>query len=140
MDYTPKDYPTASPYFVVNDLPGFVEFLEKIFGGNRTEAIEMADGNVTHAEVRIDRSMLMIGQARDVSPKHTNMMYLYVPDVDKTHATALKYGCTEIMPPGDQFYGDRQSGIVDLEGNTWWLATHFEDVDKEELNKRAKEL
>ena len=41
------------------------------------------------------------------------------------------------MEPADQFYGDRNAGVKDPVGNTWWIATHIEDVPPDELRKRA---
>ena len=38
--------------------------------------------------------------------------------------------------PKDQFYGDRHGGVKDPCGNTWWVATHIEDVGEEELARR----
>jgi hypothetical protein len=35
------------------------------------------------------------------------------------------------------FYGDRHACVTDPAGNTWWIATHIEDVPLEELQKRA---
>jgi len=43
------------------------------------------------------------------------------------------------MEPDDQFYGDRMTGVRDAEGQTWWIATHVEDVPPEEMERRAKE-
>jgi PhnB protein len=37
----------------------------------------------------------------------------------------------------DQFYGDRSGGVVDPCGNQWWIATHIEDMPKEEIQRRA---
>ena len=42
-------------------------------------------------------------------------------------------------PPGepkDQLYGDRHGGVKDPGGNTWWMATHIEDVSEQELARR----
>ena len=43
------------------------------------------------------------------------------------------------MEPADQFYGDRHGGVNDEFGNFWWIATHIEDVPKEEMARRAQE-
>jgi PhnB protein len=43
------------------------------------------------------------------------------------------------MQPTDQFYGDRSAGIKDQFGNHWYIATHIEDLSKEELTKRMDE-
>jgi hypothetical protein len=40
------------------------------------------------------------------------------------------------MQPADQFYGDRSAGVRDPFGNQWWIATHKEDLSKEEITKR----
>jgi hypothetical protein len=44
------------------------------------------------------------------------------------------------MEPADQFYGDRNAGVKDAQGNMWWIGTHVEDVAPEELKRRAKEV
>jgi uncharacterized glyoxalase superfamily protein PhnB len=40
------------------------------------------------------------------------------------------------MEPSDQFYGDRNAGVQDSWGNNWWIATHIEDVDEAEVQRR----
>jgi hypothetical protein len=39
----------------------------------------------------------------------------------------------------DQFWGDRYGMLVDPFGHSWSLATHIEDVEPEEMKKRAEE-
>ena len=57
---------------------------------------------------------------------------------DKVSAIqAMKAGATSLMEPANQFYGDRNAGVSDSNGNQWWIATHFEDVAPEELQRRA---
>jgi uncharacterized glyoxalase superfamily protein PhnB len=63
--------------------------------------------------------------------------YFYVEDADATYQRALDAGATSIMPPADMFYGDRHGGVTDPSGNTWWIATHIEDVSPEELQRRG---
>jgi uncharacterized glyoxalase superfamily protein PhnB len=55
------------------------------------------------------------------------------------YAQALAAGGTSIQEPKTQFYGDRHGGVKDPCGNTWWIATHVEDVPPAELEKRAAE-
>jgi PhnB protein len=35
-------------------------------------------------------------------------------------------------------YGDRRAMIEDPQGNTWQIATHFQDVSPEEIARRLK--
>jgi uncharacterized glyoxalase superfamily protein PhnB len=44
------------------------------------------------------------------------------------------------MTPADQFYGDRNAGVEDSNGNQWWMATHVEDVSEKELKRRAQAM
>jgi PhnB protein len=37
----------------------------------------------------------------------------------------------------DMFYGDRSGAVKDPSGNSWFIATHKEDVAPQELAKRA---
>jgi hypothetical protein len=41
------------------------------------------------------------------------------------------------MEPADMFYGDRSGGVKDPSGNSWFIATHIEDVAHQEMKKRA---
>jgi uncharacterized glyoxalase superfamily protein PhnB len=65
-------------------------------------------------------------------------LYLYVNRVDATYKQAIQAGAKSLMEPTDMFYGDRSGGVIDPFGNSWWIATHQEDVPPEELARRAK--
>jgi len=62
-----------------------------------------------------------------------------VEDCDAIYKRALEAGATLLMEPKDQIYGDRSGGVMDPVGNHWFIATHKEDLSKDELNKRAEE-
>jgi PhnB protein len=65
------------------------------------------------------------------------MLHVYVADADASVERAVKAGATLERPVADQFYGDRGGQIVDPFGHSWWLATHKEDLSREEIAKRA---
>ena len=52
---------------------------------------------------------------------------------------AITGGATVLRPMQDQFYGDRSGTLQDPYGHHWTVATHVEDVDPEELERRSKE-
>ena len=64
---------------------------------------------------------------------------VYVKDVDKVYAQALRVGGTEVRPLQDQFYGDRSGTLKDPFGHVWTVATHVEDVSDKEMKKRMAE-
>jgi uncharacterized glyoxalase superfamily protein PhnB len=50
-------------------------------------------------------------------------LHVYVEDVDRVFERAVEAGGTVTMPPTDHDYGERSAGIVDAEGNHWYIAT-----------------
>jgi len=69
-----------------------------------------------------------------------SFLFIYVEDVDDVVARAVELGATLKRSPQNQFYGDRDSYIVDPFGHGWTAATHVEDVDPEEMGRRMAEL
>ena len=85
--------------------------------------------------------MLMLAGARPPEwPAQSASFYLYVADCDATYKKAIAAGATSIMEPADQFYGDRHGGVKDASGNSWWIATHIEDVSDEEMKRRMENI
>jgi PhnB protein len=64
---------------------------------------------------------------------------MYVEDVDETVQQAIDAGATVATPVEDMFWGDRFGAITDPFGHLWQIATHVEDIEPEEMEKRAKE-
>ncbi|HUP62302.1 MAG TPA: VOC family protein [Thermoanaerobaculia bacterium] len=129
----PDGFHTITPYLTVADLSKQIAFIEQAFGGKVTEAVPDDEGHVQHAEMQIGDSKLMLGQARGEWQPRPGTLYLYVEDTDKTYERALAAGGTSLMEPADQFYGDRNAGVSDPQGNWWWIATHIEDVSPEKM-------
>lgn len=134
----PEGFHTVTPYLIVDDADGVISFLREAFGAEEQYRMNGPDGGVWHAQVKLGDSQVMLGSASEQFPAHPAVLHLYVEDVDTTYRRALAAGATSIMEPEDQFYGDRQSGVKDLAGNQWWIATHIEDVPPEELARRAE--
>jgi len=135
---TPPGYHSVTPYLMVADVPQLVDFLKETFDAKEIERHERPDGSVGHAEVRIADSVVMMGGARAEWPAMHSALYVYVADVDATYSRALGAGATSISEPSLQYYGDRMCGVKDPAGNTWWIATHVEDVSAEEMARRAR--
>lgn len=49
---------------------------------------------------------------------------------------SVKHHSYAAAEPEDQFYGDRVARVVDPSGNRWFIASHVEDVDMDELMRR----
>jgi uncharacterized glyoxalase superfamily protein PhnB len=133
----PEGYPAVSPYLIAKDAAALLEFMEKAFDAKETFRMDAPDGSVSHAEVRIGDSVVMVGEAGAAWPARPSAINLYVPDVDATYRAAVAAGATSKDEPADQFYGDRRATVVDPAGNQWFIATHVEDVPPDEMKRRA---
>jgi PhnB protein len=133
----PDGYHTITPYLIVDDADKLVEFVEKIFDGELLFKMKNDANRITHAEMKIGDSMLMLSESSEEWKATKTMLYLYVSDTDATYQKALAAGATSVKEPKNQFYGDRSAGVRDSFGNFWGIATHIEDVSEEELEKRA---
>ena len=132
----PDGYTAVTPYLVVKDVKGLMDFLTRAFGGTVHHKMEMPGGGVAHADMTIFGSHVMMGQSGPHHAPTPAMLYLYVTDADAVHAQAVAAGGTVEMPVTDQFYGDRAGSVKDANGNTWWIASHKEDLPADEIARR----
>jgi PhnB protein len=135
----PDGYHTVTPYLTVRDAPKVIEFLQQAFGAKIShEPVKRPDGTIMHAQVTVGDSPIMIGEESEMAKPTTSSLYLYVSDVDSVYQRAVKAGGNTVMEPTDMFYGDRSGAVKDPSGNSWFIATHKEDVAPQELAKRAE--
>jgi uncharacterized glyoxalase superfamily protein PhnB len=59
------------------------------------------------------------------SKAETGGVVVLVPDVDAHYEQASAAGGEIINEPTDQDYGQREYGVRDPEGHSWWMATPF---------------
>lgn len=134
----PPGYGTVTPYLTVQGAAKLLDFVQGAFGAVVTENMQAPDGKVMHAEVRIGDSMVMMGEAGGAWKPMQSLLYLYVPDVDAAYKKAVAAGGESMQEPTNQFYGDRNASVKDPTGNIWSMATHVEDVPKDEMERRAQ--
>jgi PhnB protein len=135
----PAGMRTVTPYLVVKDAKRIIEFAKKAFGASEKFKSEQPDGKITHAEIRVGDSVVMLGEASAEWPARPAILNLYVEDVDAVYKRAVAAGGKSVREPATQFYGDRSAGVEDASGNQWWISTHVEDVSEAEIARRAKE-
>jgi len=133
----PDGFHTITPYLVLDDLPGFLDFVARAFDAEELERVTLPDGSVMHAQVRIGDSPLMTGGVQEDWPAMPALLHLYVEDADAVYVKALAAGAEPVREMQDEFYGDRSGGVKDGWGNIWWIATRKEELDTDEVARRA---
>jgi uncharacterized glyoxalase superfamily protein PhnB len=135
----PDGFHTVTPYLTVRNAPKVIEFLKQAFGAKMShDAIKRPDGSIMHAQITIGDSPVMIADENEMAKATISTLYVYVPNVDSVYQQAIKAGGSNVMEPMDMFYGDRSGSVKDPSGNSWFIATHKEDVEPKELAKRAE--
>ena len=132
----PTGFHSITPALTQANAAQTIDFCKKAFGAKERMRMPGPGGKIVHAELQIGDSIIMLNDEMQ-EPAQPASLFLYVPDVDKTVAKAVKAGATVLMEPQDMFWGDRFGRVQDPSGNRWGIATHREDVTPREMKKRA---
>lgn len=137
----PDGYSVITPYLIVSDAAGLIDFLNKAFGAVERFRMPMPGGGIGHAEVEINGAVLMVSDsAGDDFQVTKSLIHHLVEDADAVYKRAIEAGATSISEPETQFYGDRMGFVLDPYGNRWMISTHVEDVDMEDVMKSIEEM
>jgi PhnB protein len=147
--YAPDGIRTVTPMLMHKSCIQAIEWYKKAFGAEvRTMAAGPSPGSTIHAEIRIgDSSIYMSDDMPMASTKSPGLLggasasiTLFVPDCDALYNRAVAAGAEVVSPIADMFWGDRYSTVKDPFGCYWSIATHKEDVAREELERRTHEF
>ncbi len=111
------------PYLYAH--PDMETFVREVFDAEIIARHETPMG--VHIEAGIGDSILILecGTRFPLGVETTRAsVYIYVEDVDATYQRALAAGATSIATPEDKPYAERQAGIKDSFGNTWWVSRY----------------
>ena len=140
----PDSYHTVTPYLIVAGAASAIEFYKRAFDAVEKVRMDGPEGRIAHAELQIGDSIVMLADEHPErgarGPKSVGgspiSLLLYVKDVDAVVKGAVSVGAKLTRPVEDQFYGDRVGGVEDPFGHLWYVATHVEDVTREEMKRR----
>jgi PhnB protein len=143
----PQGFHSITPFLAVNDAAKAIDFYRRAFGAKEIMRNTGPDGKITHAEIRIGDSPLMLSdempQAGIRTPRSlggsTVNIFLYVDNADTVFKQAESAGAKVEMPLENMFWGDRYGKLTDPFGHSWSVATHKEDVSPEEMKKRSQQ-
>lgn len=142
----PAGHHSVTPYMTLRDAKGALDFYRRAFGAEIVFKLDMPDGKIAHAEIRIGDSVVMMAEENEEwgnkSPQALGgspmSLMIYVPDVDAAFAKAIDAGATQVRPVENQFYGDRTGTLKDPYGYQWTIGTHIEDLSLEEVKRRME--
>ena len=143
----PEGYPRLSPYLCIDGAARAIEFYTEVLGATEKMRMPGPDGKIGHAELALGESVIMLADEHPdigfLSPLRIGgtavTLHTYVEDVDAVFERALAAGAKSLSPVENQFYGDRSAQFEDPFGHRWSIATHVEDVDPDEMARRAEQ-
>ena len=142
-----KQYGAVTAMLTVSDVPAAVTFYEKAFGFSRRGIMKGPDGKPIHAELTLRGTTLMLGPENPAMGMRSAKtlggspasLYVYVEDVDKVFAKAVKLGASSQGPVMDMFWGDRCGTVTDPDGYSWMIGTHKAEPSAKEMKEKMKE-
>ena len=141
---TPHGATSLTPFLVVPDSRGAIDFYRDIFGARVVDVTELG-GVIAHAVLDFGNGILQLGEPMAdyglVPPPEGDVdcysIGLYCPDVDATVARAEAAGATIREAPTTFVSGDRFASIRDPFGVRWSVMTRVEDLSEEESARRV---
>ena len=132
------------PYLMVRDAQAAMALYAEAFGATELFRLVEPSGRVGHAELQLGAAVLMVcdefpeyGMVGPQGEKFTGCtIHLHVDDADAMAERAVAAGATMLMPPTDQFYGERSCRLRDPFGHFWLLGHSIEKVDPAEMQRR----
>jgi PhnB protein len=127
-------YHSVQPYLMFQTCADAIAFYVKAFGAKEKFRMPDKQGRITHAEIEIGDSCVMMAdespQMDAFSAEHYGgspaSLLIYTEDCDAMYRQAVASGANGLREPADQPYGDRMAGVKDPFGYKWWIATHIQ--------------
>ncbi|MFZ3245308.1 MAG: VOC family protein [Candidatus Acidiferrales bacterium] len=123
VPYMREGFRTITPYILVGGAAKFIDFMKEAFGAEEKGRVAMPNGKIMHAEVKVGDSMIELSDGNEQYGPTPVALHYYVEDADATYARAIDAGAISTHAPVDQPYGDREAGVKDPFGNSWFIAT-----------------
>jgi uncharacterized glyoxalase superfamily protein PhnB len=132
------------PYLMVRDSSAAITFYQRVFGAVELFRLVEPSGRIGHAELQIGPVVLMVcdefpeyGMVGPQGDQFTGCtIHLHVDNADEMGERAVAAGATMLMPPTDQFYGERSCRLRDPFGHAWLLGHSIEKVEPDEMQRR----
>jgi len=125
----PDGYHTTTPYLMVRDADLAVSFYKGAFNAVELRRSIDTSGVVRNIQIKIGDSPVMLGIRPDTQVTENKVddlprvsIYLFVDNADRVFDQAVAQGGIPLYRPENQDYGNREGGLLDPFGVTWWIA------------------
>ncbi len=102
-----------------------IAFLKEAFEAEVVGRFQSPEGRVAHATVRVGDTIVEMSDAHGPWQPMPATLHFYVDDCDAVYERALRAGAKALSPVEDRPYGERNGGVEDPAGHSWYIATPF---------------
>jgi uncharacterized glyoxalase superfamily protein PhnB len=147
MNAPPTGWLRVTPAVFYDDAATAIDWLCRAFGFDVRLKIEGENGRIDHSELAYGEGIIMVGQAgpnprspqmtyptspQSVGGSNTQILMLYVDDVEAHYLRARAAGATIVAEPevhdyGSDHWSDRSYGAMDREGHHWLFTQRLRD-------------
>jgi PhnB protein len=141
----PTGVQAVFPMLVCKSPEAEMNFCSGAFGAVEQVRRPGPDGSPVHIAMRVNDAFLVVQSefpdavaSRAPNPDGSSpvVIFVYVVDVDQAVERAVALGARILIPPQDQFWGDRTARIVDPSGHVWTVASRIEETTEEQRANR----
>jgi PhnB protein len=141
----PEGVQALFPMLVCPSPEAEMKFCAAAFGAVEQVRRPGPDGSPIHIAMRINDAFLVVQSefpdmvaSRVPNPDGSSpvVIFVYVADVDQAVEQAVAMGAKILMPPENQFWGDRTARIIDPSGHVWTVASRIEETTEEQRAQR----
>ena len=145
----PPGVQAVFPMLVCRSPEAEMNFCASAFGAVEQARRPGRDGTPIHIAMRINEAFLVVQSefpdvvaSRIPNPDGSSpvVIFVYVADVDQAVERAVAMGAQILMPPQDQFWGDRTARIIDPSGHVWTVASRIEETTEEQRSRRWSDI
>jgi uncharacterized glyoxalase superfamily protein PhnB len=143
----PPETHTLTPGLTIKGCAQAIEFYKKALGATEKGRFLGPGDLIMHASIKIGDSLVFLADEMPGMGKSPLSLggtpcsiTIYTEDCDALFDRAIKAGGKVTMAMSDQFWGDRWGSFTDPYGHNWSIATHKEDVSREDMIERGKAM
>jgi uncharacterized glyoxalase superfamily protein PhnB len=147
MKKPPEGWPRISSAVFYDDAAKAIDWLCRTFGFEVQLKVEGEGGRIEHSELKFGEGLVSVSSSggsshrkaplpgkspRSVGGVNTQMLCVFVDDVDAHCARARSVGAKIIDEPttsdyGEDYWSDRSYRVEDPEGHHWWFMQRVRD-------------
>ena len=122
------------PHIVYQSVPDAIAWLTRVFGFRE----HYRYGEPNGAQLYLGKAYVMVRGTREgeATPAQlgggTQSLTVFVDNVDAHYRRAKSAGAKIVEDLHETEYGERQYGVVDLDGHHWLFSEHAKDVSPDE--------